>query len=58
MAYDPPPPPPVLRRQNAYIIVNDYIDYIVNDYINYIVFRKRHKPESACDNRRKPESRK
>ena len=29
MGYDPPPPPPVLRRQNACIIVNDYIDYIV-----------------------------
>ena len=23
------PPPSVLRRRNAYIIVNDYIDYIV-----------------------------
>ena len=53
MAYDPPPPPPVLRRQNAYIIVNDYIDYIVNDYINNIVFRKRHKPKSVCVKSRK-----
>ncbi len=29
MAYDLPPPPLVLRRRNACIIVNDYIDYVV-----------------------------